>query len=88
MLHANIASALKKIITNPHFKKRVNLKQQEGTHARPIFRGRQIAYMVYEYFRVTGAHVAVLDYTDLFSVSSCVAAISKILISEKELYAT
>ena len=37
MLHANIASALKKIITNPHFKKRVNLKQQEDTNARPIF---------------------------------------------------
>ena len=25
--------------------------------------------MIYDYFRVTGAHDAVLDYADLFSVS-------------------
>ena len=35
-----------------------------------FLRGRQIAFMTYEYFRVTGAHKAVLDYTDLFSISS------------------
>ena len=34
-----------------------------------FLRGRQIAYMIYEYFRVTGAHEAVLDYSDLFSIT-------------------
>ena len=34
-----------------------------------FLRGRQIAFMIYEYFRVTGAHDAVLDYADLFSVT-------------------
>ena len=29
--------------------------------------GTQIAYMIYAYFRVTGAHDKVLDYSDLFS---------------------
>ena len=32
-------------------------------------RGRQIAFMIYDYFRVTGAHDTVLDYADLFSVT-------------------
>ena len=31
--------------------------------------GRQIAFMIYEYFRVTGAHEADLDYTDELSAS-------------------
>ena len=34
-----------------------------------FLRGRHIAYMIYYYFRVTGAHDAVLDYADLFSIT-------------------
>ena len=34
-----------------------------------FLQGRQIAFMIYDYFRVTGAHDTVLDYADLFSVS-------------------
>ena len=34
-----------------------------------FLRGRQIAYVIYEYFRDTGAHEAVLDHTELFSIS-------------------
>ena len=30
---------------------------------------RQIAFMIYDYFRVTGAHDTVLEYADLFSVT-------------------
>ena len=33
-----------------------------------ILRGRQIAYLIYEYFRVTGANDSVENYTDLFTV--------------------
>ena len=32
-------------------------------------RGKQMACMIYEYFRVIGAHEAVLDNTELFSIS-------------------
>ena len=32
-------------------------------------RGRQIAFMIYDFFRVTGAHHTVLDYAVLFSVT-------------------
>ena len=31
--------------------------------------GKPIAYMIYECFLVTGAHEAVLDFTDLFSIA-------------------
>ena len=34
-----------------------------------FLRGRQIAYMIYEYFQATGAHDAALDVSDLFNVS-------------------
>ena len=34
-----------------------------------FLRGRQIAFMIYEYFRVTGAQEAVLDYSDLFRIT-------------------
>ena len=33
-----------------------------------FLRGRQIAYLIYEYFRVIGAHDSVLDYADLFTI--------------------
>ena len=63
MLDAKIASALKKIIQNFYLKKRVNLAEQEA-----FLRGRQIAFMIYEYFQVTGAHEVVLDNSDLFRI--------------------
>ena len=34
-------------------------------------RGRQIAYMIYNYFRVIGAHDTVLDYADLLTITLC-----------------
>ena len=34
-----------------------------------FLRGRQIACMIYDYFRVSGAHDTVLDYADLFSIT-------------------
>ena len=35
-----------------------------------LLRGRQIAFMICECFRVTGAHEAVLDSSDLFRFTS------------------
>ena len=69
MLDAKIASALNKIIQNSHFKKKVSLEEQKAQKEDRFLRGRQIAFMIYDYFRVTGAHDTVLDYGDLFSVT-------------------
>ena len=68
MLDARIASALNKIIQNSHFKK-VSLEEQKAQKEDRFLRGRQIAYMIYDYFQVTGAHDTVLDYADLFSIT-------------------
>ena len=62
-------STLNKIIQNSHFKKKVNLEEQKAHKEDRFLRGRQIAYLIYDYFRVTGAHDTVLDYADLFSVT-------------------
>ena len=69
MLDAKIVSALNKIIQNSHFKKKVSLQEQKAQKEDRFLRGRQIAFMIYDYFRVTGAHDTVSDYADLFSVT-------------------
>ena len=69
MLDAKIASALNKIIQNFQFKKKVSLEEQKAQKEDRFLRGRQIAFMIYDYFRVTGAHDTALDYVDLFSVT-------------------
>ena len=69
MLDAKIASALNKIIQNSQFKKKVSLEEQKAQKEDRFLRGRQIAFMIHDYFRVTGAHDTVLDYADLFSVA-------------------
>ena len=62
MLDAKIASALFKIIQNSHFKKKVSLEEQTAQ------KEDRVAFMKYEYFRVTGAYDTVVDYAD-FSLS-------------------
>ena len=57
MLDAKIASALKKIITNPWFEKRVSLEEQKEDQRKTEL-------------SVTGAQEAVLDFTNLFDISS------------------
>ena len=66
---ARIASALNKIIHNCHFKRRISLEEQNAQKQDRFLRGRQIAYLIYEYFRVTGAHDPVENYADLFTIS-------------------
>ena len=70
LLDVSIASALNNIIRNSHFKKKVSLEEEQAQEEDRFLRGRQIAYMIYDYFRVTGAHDTVLSYADLFSVRS------------------
>ena len=69
VLDARIASALNKIIHNSHFKRRISLEEQKPQKQDRFLRGRQIAHLIYEYFRVTGANDSVEDYADLFTIS-------------------
>ena len=69
MLDAKIASALNKIIQSSQFKKKVSLEEQKAQKEDWFLRGRQIAFMIYDYLRVTVAHDTELDYADLFSVT-------------------
>ena len=69
MLDARIASALNKIIQNSYFKKKVSLEEQKAQREDRFLRGRQIAFRIYDYFRVTGARDTVSDYADFFSVT-------------------
>ena len=68
VLDAKIASALKRTIHNTQFKRKVSLEEQEAQKEDRFLRGRQIAYLIYEYFRVTGANDSVENYADLFSI--------------------
>ena len=67
VLDARIASALNKIIHNSHFKRRSVWRNKSPKEDR-FLRGRQIAYLIYEYFRVTGANDSVENYADLFTI--------------------
>ena len=68
VLDARIASAMNKIIHNSHFKRRVSLEEQKARKQDRFFRGRQIANLICEYFRVTRANDSVEDCADLFAV--------------------
>ena len=67
MLDAKIASALNKIITSVHFRMRVTVEEQRAQKYDRFLRGRQIAYMIYEYFRAARAYQAVQGLSDLFN---------------------
>ena len=68
VLDARIASALNRIIHNSHFKRRISLEEQKAQKQDRFLRGRQIAYLIYEYFLVTGANDSVENYSDLFTI--------------------
>ena len=59
VLDARIASALNKIIHNSQFKRRISLEEQKAQKEDRFLRGRQIAYLIYDQFRVTGTHDSV-----------------------------
>ena len=66
VLDAKIASALNRILQNTRFKKKISLEEQKAQKEDRFLRGRQIAYLIYEYFRVTGANDSVENCADLF----------------------
>ena len=69
LLDASIASALNKIIHNSQFKRRISLEEQKTQKEDRFLRGRKIAYLICEYFRVTGANDSVENYADLFTIA-------------------
>ena len=68
VLDARIASALNRIIHNSHFKRRVSLEEQLAQKQDRFVPGRQIADLIYEYFRVTGADGSVENFANLFTI--------------------
>ena len=70
VLDANIASALNRINQNTRFKNKVSLEEMKTQKEDRFLRGRQIAYLIYEYFRVTGVNDSVENYAELFTVGS------------------
>ena len=68
VLDARIASALNSIIHNSHFKRRISLEEQKAQKQDQFLRGREIAYLIYEHIRVTGANDSVENDADLFTV--------------------
>ena len=69
MLDAMIASALKRLPdTHNHFRKKVSVEEQRAQNYDRFSRGRQIAYMINEHFRATGAYEAVQGLPDLFNI--------------------
>ena len=69
MLDAMIASALKKLLnTQSIFRKRVIVEKQRAQNSDRFLRGRQIAYMIYEYFRATRAYEAAQGFSTLFAI--------------------
>ena len=69
VLDARIASALNRIIHSSHFKRRVSLEEQKAQKEDSFLRGRQIACLIYEHFRVTGANDSFENYAELFSIA-------------------
>ena len=56
MLDAKIASALNKFILKIPSSRKVSLKGHKHLKKDRFLRERQVAFMIYDYFRVTGAH--------------------------------
>ena len=65
---ARIASALNKIIHKSQFKRRISLEEQKAQKQDRLLRGRQIAYLIYGPFWITGSHDSVENFSDLFTI--------------------
>ena len=69
VLDAKIASALSRIIHNTNSRERSVWRNKSPKKEDRFLRGRQIACLIYEYFRVTGANDSVENYADQFTIS-------------------
>ena len=69
LLDARIASVLKKSCRIHASRKRSVWRNKKAQKEDRFLRGRQIACLIYEYFRVTGTDDSVENYTDLFTIA-------------------
>ena len=69
VLDARVVSALNRIIHNSHFRRRISLEEQKAQKHDIFLRGRQFAYLICDYFRVTGIHDSVKNYADQFTIA-------------------
>ena len=60
VLESTIASALKKLLT-ADFKRRLYMEQQEAKQNRRFLKGRQIAHVIHDHFKISGTGDALLD---------------------------
>ena len=68
MLDAMVASAVKKLLDkHVHFRQSASVGEQRAQKYHRFLRGRQIAYLIYEHFRATGAYEAAQGLSDLFN---------------------
>ena len=69
MFDVMIASALQQLLnTQSHFQIRVSVEKLRAQKHDRFLRGRQIAYMISECFRGTGAYEAVQGLSTLFAI--------------------
>ena len=68
MLDAKIAWALKNIISNQNFRRRVSVEEQRTQKHDRFMRGRHVAFLIYDLFRAVGVHDAALDLSELLNV--------------------
>ena len=67
-----IASALKKLLDkHVRFRRRVSVEEQRAQKHNQFSQGRQIAYMIYEHFRATGAYEAAQGLYQICSIYVC-----------------
>ena len=68
-LDAKIANASKKVLVASDFIKKVLIEDQKAQNETRFLRGRQIAFMIYDYFGVTGTGESIFELPDLMNVS-------------------
>ena len=66
-LDFKIASGLRKILTG-NFKKQVTTAESKGLSEKGSLAGRQIAWMIYDVFKIRGDNGTILDFRDFSRV--------------------
>ena len=70
LLDAIIASALKKLLnTHIHFLERVSVEEERAQKHDRFLRGRQIAFLIFKYFRAAGAFEVVQGLSTMYAIS-------------------
>ena len=64
-----VASALERCYDKQaHFRKQISVEEQRAQKDNRFLRGRQIAYLIYEYFRPTGSFDEIQGLSGLFNI--------------------